>query len=228
MCGIFGFSAANGKTFNEATLRKIATITEQRGPHAFGFAWVDAKGRLRSYKQHGRITRNIGLLDMLAGASMLIGHTRYATQGDPESNVNNHPHPVDGGWFVHNGVIRRYREIVARHLLNVSSECDSEAIGHLIEQADGTLAERCAAAVRIAADSALAFAGLWRSPSRLVLVRAGNPVAIGDTAEGVYFASLPEGVPNAERFPDDTVAVFRGNAVTLRPLHAERGEMSFR
>ena len=74
-------------------LRRLATVTEQRGPHAFGFAWVDGRGRLRSYRQTGRITDHLGLLAAARDARLLIGHTRWATQGDPADNLNNHPTP---------------------------------------------------------------------------------------------------------------------------------------
>ena len=84
-----------------------------RGPHAFGFAWLDWEGRLRMFKQTGKITSNLGLLRMMKNARIIVGHCRYATHGAPENNLNNHPHPADGGWIVHNGVVSNHEELAA-------------------------------------------------------------------------------------------------------------------
>ena len=148
MCGIFGFVSDGEGEPDIDRLRKIAVVTESRGPHAFGFAWIDRRGRLRCYKQTGRISDHLGLLAMASDARMLIGHTRYATQGDPDDNINNHPHPVDGGWLVHNGMIPRYRETIDDWGLRPVSDCDSETIALLIERMDGPISERCACAIR--------------------------------------------------------------------------------
>src|SRR5215468_9084244 len=139
MCGVFGYVSRNGKPIDPGVLCRIAAVTERRGQHAWGLAWIDAKGRLKCFKQKGRITCALGLLRMAADARLLIGHCRYATQGDPRDNITNHPHPCDGGWFVHNGMIREYDSLLGRFGLNPVSECDSEVLGLLVEQEEGTL-----------------------------------------------------------------------------------------
>lgn len=60
MCGVFGF-VSNGGKINMERLQTIARATERRGPHSFGFAWIDARGRLRCFKQTGRISDHLGL-----------------------------------------------------------------------------------------------------------------------------------------------------------------------
>src|SRR6185369_7923430 len=122
---------------------------------AFGFAWIDSQGRLKSFRQTGRISESLGLLAMARDARMLIGHCRFATQGLPANAINNHPHPVDGGWLVHNGTIQGYDDLVERHDLYPVSRCDSEVLGLLIERSKGTLIERCRIAVQEVASQPL-------------------------------------------------------------------------
>ncbi|MCE9533965.1 MAG: hypothetical protein K8T89_23010 [Planctomycetes bacterium] len=195
---------SNGGPINIRTLKKIAQVTETRGAHAFGFAWTDAAGRLRMFKQTGRISDSLGLLGMLKGARMLIGHCRFATHGDFRNNGNNHPHPADGGWIVHNGVLPDYQRVIRENGLLPQTECDSEILGLLIENERGTMQERCKMAVELAApcggdlfrkERPLVMLGLWNRPGRLIAVRRGNPLHFGFTDDGTYLASLPEEMP---------------------------------
>lgn len=176
-------------------LEKIAQVTERRGPHAFGIAWIDSKGRLKMFKQAGRISDYLGILSMAADARLLIGHCRYATHGTPGNNLNNHPHSADGGWIVHNGVIGEYEALLERHDLQPVTECDSEVLGMLIERGEGTVRERAVAAISAATSNPLTMLGLWSRPGKLIALRAGNPLSIGLCGGRVYLASLQEGLP---------------------------------
>jgi len=212
MCGVFGFVSWGGKLCVER-LQTIARVTMTRGAHAWGMAWLDSRGRLKMFKQTGRIVDSLGLLAMASDARILIGHCRFATAGDPGENANNHPHPVDGGWLVHNGVIRNYDSVVQRFGLHPSTDCDSEVLGLLIEQAQGTMAERCLDAVMSVEESPLVLLGLWK-PGRLVAVRQGNPLHVGRTKKAWYLASLAEGLPgNVEALPNQAVHIFTEKAV---------------
>lgn len=230
MCGVFAFVSQDEKQVSLKTLGRIAEVTERRGPHAFGFAWIDRKGRLKAFKQTGRISDHLGLLAMAADARMLIGHCRFATQGNPDQNINNHPHPADGGWIVHNGRIPNYGRLVDRHDLYPSSDCDSEVLGLLIEQGKGNLLERCRQAVLKVGDredeedtlfpvmQPLVLLGLWPRPDRLVAVRRGNPLHYSRTERGYYLASLADGLPGpVTRVDDETALLFTKKGV----VHAE-------
>src|SRR5262245_11034455 len=229
MCGVFGFVGRGGGP-DLRVLARVAETTERRGPHAFGFAWIDSKGRLKCYKQTGRITDHLGLLAMAAGARMLVGHCRWATQGDPAENINNHPHPSDGGWVVHNGQLRDYDGLVGSLGLHPVSACDSEVLGLLIEQGEGAVLDRCLSAVRAVSGTdeergtlfsyrpALVLLGLWPRPDRLVAVRQGNPLHWCRAERGYYLASLPDGLPGkAAALPDGTACLFTTRGVR----HAE-------
>lgn len=196
MCGVFGFASYNGVGPNMKRLKDIARNTMSRGPHAFGFAWIDSRNRLRMYKREGRIVDHLGLLDLAADAKLLIGHCRYATHGNPNANINNHPHPADGGWIVHNGVIGHHETINERNGLVPVSSCDSEVLGQLIEDGAGSMIDRCSNAVAEAYRSPLVMMGLWNRPARMIVARMGNPLSIGRCKHNrFYFASLPDALP---------------------------------
>ena len=207
MCGVFGWVAKGEGKLNLKTLRAIALASESRGRHAWGVSWLDAAGVLRSYKQAGAIGDSLAALQMVRGARMVIGHTRWATQGSPADNVNNHPHASDGGWLVHNGVIPHYRQLLTEYGLHASTDCDSEVLGLLIESQPGALLDRCLGAANIAGVTPLVILGLWK-PGRLVAVRKGNPLHAGRSPGGTYLASLPQGLPHAVEVPDNTGRVF--------------------
>lgn len=195
MCGIFGFISNNGNGPSLRQLERVALATESRGPHAFGMAWIDSRGRLKMFKQSGSISDHRGILELALDARMLVGHCRYATHGNPNDNTNNHPHPCDGGWLVHNGVIGRHRQIAAEYGLAPIGQCDSEVLALLIEELDGSLLERSIRAAQIAAGRPLAMMALWRSPKRLVAVRAGNPLHVAESPDATWLASLRNGLP---------------------------------
>jgi hypothetical protein len=206
MCGIFGFiQAGAGKGPTLANLKEMAVAAESRGRHAFGVSWIDAEGRLHCYKQAGRISQHLDVLNLCVGAKAVIGHTRWATHGSIDDNTNNHPHPVDGGWLVHNGIVTNYAELIRDHRLLPQSRCDSEVLGLLIERFKGSLLKRVRRTIEaVASDAPLAMAALWNRPGRVVLVRRGNPVFVGKGRTGnVYFCSCPDGLPGTVKAMDD-------------------------
>lgn len=194
MCGVFGFITKNGSGPNLARLKRIAVQTQRRGHHAFGLAWLDPGGSLRTFKCPGPATANLGALDACRGATVVIGHCRWATHGDPQDNRNNHPHPAGRGFFVHNGVVANHLSLERRFRLQPQTECDSEILGLLMAKIPGTLGCRAARAAEVA-EGRLTMLGVWRNPARLLVVRNGNPLHFGETKGGFYFASLPEELP---------------------------------
>jgi glucosamine--fructose-6-phosphate aminotransferase (isomerizing) len=213
MCGLFGYT---GEPLEDVDLLlAVALHTEaMRGGHAYGWAWIDGKGRLRSYKHAGPLAHRPFDLDMLQGAISLIGHCRLATHGSIDDNVNNHPHPTDGGWLAHNGVVQNWRDLAVNFGLHLSSQCDSEVLARLVEHADGTPAQRLAFAVG-AAVGPCAVLALWKDAG-LFPARAGNPLHRCDRPEGVWLASLAQSLPGPARAcPDRFVC-------TIKPGKSDR------
>jgi glucosamine 6-phosphate synthetase-like amidotransferase/phosphosugar isomerase protein len=208
MCGVYGFIARGKDGPNMERLRQMALAAETRGPHAFGWAFVNRDGRLLHYKSPGRVSEHLGLMDELEGCRAVIGHCRYATAGSPDNNLNNHPFACDGGFIVHNGTIPSADRILDRKGLRAVSQCDSELLALLVEIAPGrSWRERVTWTVeRVSSVApALVLAGLWK-PGHLVLARAGNPLFVGAGRRGVYFCSLAGPLPDEARaMADDTV-----------------------
>lgn len=210
MCSIFGFIRQRKSSDRTPApleiLERIIRANIARGPHAFGFAWVTPDGRIRAYKQEGNLVSSLPLIRMASDAIALVGHLRYATHGDPSNNINNHPHPIDGGWLVHNGVVSNYEELVEEHDLPVVSNCDSEAIALMAEREDGKMLPRVVDAIEHT-EGCLAIASLWARPTRMIIARSGNPLSISTTHTAKFFATLPVGLPGTTASVKDNTAV---------------------
>ena len=194
MCGIFGFITKHGHGPNLNRLQRLAAVTQRRGHHAFGLAWLGPDGDIHTFKRPGPATANLGDVDACRGATVVVGHCRWATHGDPQDNRNNHPHSAGRGFVVHNGVVTNYLSLLRRYRLLPNTECDSEVLGLLIANFAGPLGRR-AALTAAAAQGNLTILGVWRKPARLLVVRNGNPLHFGETDGGFYFGSLADELP---------------------------------
>lgn len=190
MCGIFGFVRSAGQ-LDLDLLRYLAVQTEERGKHAFGFAWLSASGELRSYKQKGLISAHLHTLDQVADAVAVIGHTRHFTHGTPDNNANNHPHPTGDGFLVHNGVFSQHASFIQRHRLQCVGECDSEALARFLEKHRH---EKPWSRLKRLYSSVSGYHSINLAillPDHLILCRRGNPLNFvrRQTTGDVYFMS---------------------------------------
>jgi len=133
MCGIVGYIGQNDA--KETLLYGLEKL-EYRGYDSAGIAVLnDSEVTLTKVK--GRIAALKKSVDNTVHATMGIGHTRWATHGEP-SEENAHPHQSPSGKFtiVHNGVIENYQQLKREYLQDVSftSETDTEVIVQLIEK----------------------------------------------------------------------------------------------
>ncbi len=206
MCGLFGFVAKREDSkLNLKILGRIAKNTETRGRHAWGLAWVNAAGELKSFKQTGKISDCLGMLSMASDAVMLMGHCRYATHGDPADNRNNHPHAMRDGYVVHNGMIHHYQRLLLEFALQPRTECDSEVLPLLIDRLSGrTLFDRVCKTAQLAKGNN-PFAMMTLTRDALYVCRANNqPLHYGETGQGIYLASLPKALPgNPQQLPEN-------------------------
>ena len=133
MCGIIGYY---GEGQIESLLIDKLRLLEYRGYDSAGIAVKSQSGI--------RVTKEVGFIDNLQkkvvplpGAILGIGHTRWATHGEP-SVLNAHPHvSEDGKWaVVHNGIIENYeslREKLRGLGYGFKSRTDTETIAKLLE-----------------------------------------------------------------------------------------------
>ncbi|MCZ0703823.1 glucosamine--fructose-6-phosphate aminotransferase (isomerizing) [Natronobacillus azotifigens] len=132
MCGIVGYIGNNDT--KDVLLNGLEKL-EYRGYDSAGIATLNPEG-LHLFKVKGRIAALRDKVDVTVQSTMGIGHTRWATHGEP-SEDNAHPHQSSTGRFtlVHNGVIENYYEVREQYLTDVElkSETDTEIVVQLIE-----------------------------------------------------------------------------------------------
>lgn len=133
MCGIVGYI---GETDAKEILLKGLEKLEYRGYDSAGIAVLNEDG-VMVFKEKGRIADLRDVVDTEVGATVGIGHTRWATHGVP-NHENAHPHQSTTKRFtlVHNGVIENYHLMKKAYLSDVemASETDTEVIVQLIER----------------------------------------------------------------------------------------------
>ena len=156
---------------------------EYRGYDSAGIAVCN--GAIRVAKAEGKIDRLASLLaeEPLEG-SVGIGHTRWATHGEP-SDLNAHPHADPSGDFVvvHNGIIENFAELKSTLSLEghrFSSETDTEILAHLVARYyDGDLVDAVRAAVARAEGAYALVVISVHDPGKIVAVRRVSPLVVG-------------------------------------------------
>ncbi|MEC0554714.1 glutamine--fructose-6-phosphate transaminase (isomerizing) [Bacillus haynesii] len=133
MCGIVGYI---GQLDAKEILLKGLEKLEYRGYDSAGIAVANEDG-VRVFKEKGRIADLRAAVDASVMSQAGIGHTRWATHGEP-SRLNAHPHQSVSGRFtlVHNGVIENYVQLTREYLQDVTlkSDTDTEVVVQVIEQ----------------------------------------------------------------------------------------------
>ena len=177
MCGIIGFI---GERQAQPILLGCLAKLEYRGYDSCGIALVSDS--LKVYKDAVRVEQLAKALPRLDG-TVGIGHTRWATHGEP-SKINAHPHCDCTGRIavVHNGIINNYQSL-RRQLTNeghkFASETDTEVIAHLVEKYyQGDLVEAVETALRDV-EGSYAIIVLMAGESNLVAARKDSPLIIG-------------------------------------------------
>jgi glucosamine--fructose-6-phosphate aminotransferase (isomerizing) len=177
MCGIIGYI---GDKQAQSILLSSLKRLEYRGYDSCGIA-VSSRG-IEVCKDAVRVGTLRKTLSKISG-TVGIGHTRWATHGEP-SQANAHPHCDCSGKIavVHNGVIDNFQRLKQQLIgegHNFVSETDTEVIPHLIEKYyDGNL-ERAVETALHDVEGSYAIIVLMAGEPKLVVARKDSPLIIG-------------------------------------------------
>lgn len=225
MCGIIGYA---GKTEAVNVLLDGLERLEYRGYDSAGVAVVSPEGKLQVKKSKGRLAVLRDLLqesDSLVG-SIGIGHTRWATHGEP-NDKNAHPHVGQDGKIavVHNGIIENYLEIknyLIRKGVTFQSDTDTEVIVQLMEYYYKKYSNLMDAVYAVLNRIKGAYAmGILCSdyPEQMLAARKDAPLLIGYGEEENFIASDVTALLSHTRtvtyMEDDEVALITADSVQI-------------
>lgn len=251
MCGIVGYIGS-----------KDATPIILNGLRRLEYRGYDSAGLAVLQNSHIEVRRDVGKLSRLAtlihdapvSGQVGIGHTRWATHGEPSAR-NAHPHLGATGdvVVVHNGIVENYlelREELAAEGVAFHSDTDSEVIVHLVERYL-SLGNGLAEATRKALNQLKGAHGIVllsaREPDKIVAARVGNaggvvvglgegemfvasdlPAILEHTRRVIFLESHQMAVVQRDRVSVQTLegvpTAYQVHTVAWDPVSAEKGE----
>jgi len=230
MCGIIAYV---GEKEAAPLIIKGLKRLEYRGYDSAGIALLDQSG-LNIYKKKGKVAE---LENEIKGKELIaqigIGHTRWATHGEP-NDVNAHPHYSNSGRFaiIHNGIIENYASI-KQSLINkgytFQSQTDTEVLVNFIEDIQKNKNSSLEEALRIALHEVVgAYAIVLmdsQNPTQLIAARKGSPLVIGVGENEYFFASdatpIIEYTKEVVYLDDYEIAIVKDNDLTIKNLSNE-------
>src|SRR5215203_344445 len=230
MCGIVAYI---GQREAYPVILKGLKRLEYRGYDSSGVALLDSS--LKVYKKKGKVAE---LEETLQGkdlhAHLGIGHTRWATHGEP-SDRNAHPHISASGRIsmIHNGIIENYA-LLKQELLNkgyhFTSDTDTEVLLNFIEDIQQNNNCPLEEAVRIALKRVVGAYVIVlldkETPDTLIAARKGSPLVIGIGKNEHFLASdaspIIEYTKEVVYVNDYEVAIIKQDELILKNLGNER------
>ena len=217
MCGIVGYVGARCA---QNVLLDGLTKLEYRGYDSAGLA-LAVNGDIRVIKSKGRLTALRAKLQEATAAGLPaahcgIGHTRWATHGEP-SDVNSHPHSTPYVSIVHNGIIENYgalKAVLEAKGYTFVSETDTEVLVKLIDSCYHGEPLRALAEALARVRGSYALAVLFRDwPDTLFAVRRESPLIVG-YGEGENF--LASDIPAILKYTRSYSVLEEGDMVVCK------------
>jgi len=219
MCGIVGYI---GHREAYPVLIKGLHRLEYRGYDSAGVALIN--GDLKVYKIAGKVSELEKVCeDQNTQGTLGIGHTRWATHGEPNTR-NAHPHISESGnlAIIHNGIIENYAPLkteLSKRGHKFLSDTDTEVLIHLIEDIQINEKLDLVEAVRVALNQVVgAYAIVIVSkdePDMLIAARKSSPMVVGVGDNETFVASdaspLIEYTRNVVYLNDEEIAIVRRN-----------------
>ncbi|MBQ3224402.1 MAG: glutamine--fructose-6-phosphate transaminase (isomerizing) [Oscillospiraceae bacterium] len=234
MCGIVGFTgSADALPVLLGGLKRL----EYRGYDSAGIAVFDGDD-IRVVKTRGRISELESKINELSDFSSQcgIGHTRWATHGEP-TDENSHPHLSGDGRIavVHNGIIENYAELRARLIkrgYTFRSETDTEVIAHLLDYyySGDILAALSKVTTKLRGSYALGVLCADR-PGEIIAARLDSPLIVGlGKGENFIASDIPAFLAHTRDYytvDDGEIICLSKDSVTvynsdLEPVEKER------
>jgi glutamine---fructose-6-phosphate transaminase (isomerizing) len=226
MCGIVAYIGSREAC---PILIKGLQRLEYRGYDSAGIALLN--GELNVYKVSDKVSALQKFLkDKDTSGTIGIGHTRWATHGEP-TKKNAHPHlsGTKNLAIIHNGIIENY-DVIKKELINrghnFESETDTEVLVHFIEHIQKSENIPLEEAVRIALSKvvgAYAIVVLSKTdPDTLIAARKGSPLVLG-LGKGEYFVAsdatpIIEYTRNVIYLDDDNIAIINRDSFTIKTI----------
>lgn len=182
MCGIVGY--IGDKKAHEVIINGLKRL-EYRGYDSAGIALFN--GSLEIKKGKGKVAKLESLIDSSDDAKIGIGHTRWATHGEP-NDINSHPHTSSSEKLalVHNGIIENYnslKKVLESKGHTFYSQTDTEVLAKLIEDVYSKNPDDFKKAVQIALAQVEGTYGVAiihaDFPDQLIVARKGSPLLLG-------------------------------------------------
>ena len=222
MCGIVGYIGDDKAT--PILLNGLEKL-EYRGYDSAGVA-VYQNHSVEVVKSKGRLKNLCDILnsDNHMTGTLGIGHTRWATHGEP-SDINSHPHCSENGSFavVHNGIIENYlylRDYLMNKGKRFDSETDTEVVAQLLEYYyNGNILDTIIK-VLSKIEGAYALGIICKDdPDTLYAVRKDSPLIIGlGKGENFIASDIPAIIDKTRdiyRLNDNEIAVIKRDNVTV-------------
>ncbi|MDY0029469.1 MAG: glutamine--fructose-6-phosphate transaminase (isomerizing) [Pseudobdellovibrionaceae bacterium] len=191
MCGIIGIVST--KNIVPSLVEGLKRL-EYRGYDSAGVATLQDNAIVRCRAEGKLVNLEERLKQSPLSGSIGIGHTRWATHGEPTEN-NAHPHATKRVAVVHNGIIENYAELkeeLKSHQVRFETDTDTEVIAHLVDhymnqgEKPEEAAHKAFDRLRGAYSVVLMFTG---ENNMLIGARQGTPLAIGYGENEMYIAS---------------------------------------
>ena len=227
MCGIVGYVGKNeAQGFLLSGLKRL----EYRGYDSAGIVTIAEDGGATLIRAKGKIANLEEKLAKNRRTDKIgIGHTRWATHGEP-SEENAHPHRAGDIFVVHNGIIENYKELkkaLKEH--EFKSETDSEVLAALINSfyKDGKypLVNAVVQALKLVQGTYGIAVVSRKNPEEVVVARSGSPLVIGIGNDETLIASdasaLVGHTKRAIYLNDGEVARITKNSIEVKTLNAE-------
>lgn len=230
MCGIVGYL---GKQEAAPILLGGLKRLEYRGYDSAGIAVMNGTGP-QVVKEVGKIVNLENALNItpLKG-NVGIGHTRWATHGEP-NQINAHPHADGSGNIVliHNGIIENYaalKQMLIKKGHAFKSDTDTEILAHLIEEFYEKDLEKAIRQALNEVEGTYGIAVISKyDPEKIYVARKGSPIVIGIGKNEYFVASDVTPLVNYTRdvfyLEDYEMAIITPKGVTTKTIHNKKIE----